>query len=137
MNTLMPVGFILATADSRNPSTYLGGTWVAIQDRTIVGVGTHALDWTDGSETHTLTEAQLPSISGTIDFRRWNNVGTPFYNLQGKFSYSQNTSGTSAYGIAADGSTSYGYKLKYAFGSGNAHNNLQPSVAKYLWQRTA
>lgn len=129
----MPVGFILATADSRNPSTYLGGTWVAIQDRTIVGVGTHALDWLGGNDTHTLTEAQLPKITKSFHLRQtqgytsaWNNSGVTVTQTTNASSYA-----------ALSSSSGNVTTVTMAFGSGNAHNNMQQSVAKYLWQRTA
>jgi len=126
-----PIGRIIATADSRNPSTYLGGTWVAIQDRTIVGVGTHALDWTGGSETHTLTIAQMPNHSHYENDYVWANAkpttSIGYANWGNTVYFTCRTSGGGMRSLLAT----------YTTGSGNAHNNLQPSVAKYLWQRTA
>ena len=110
-----PIGRIIATADSRNPSTYLGGTWVAIQDRTIVGVGTHALDWTGGNETVTLTLQQIPSHYHNFGITKSVAIG-------------------SGYGIDSTSSTKMNTNSQ---GGGQAHNNMQPSIAKYLWQRTA
>jgi len=130
-----PIGRIIATADSRNPSTYLGGTWVAIQDRTIVGVGTHALDWTGGQETVTLTAAQsgLPSHWHYTTLGK--NTSYTMITLSANAGSAQNR-----YLLATGSTSTYTPLMARAETAQNAsasHTNLQPSVAKYLWQRTA
>jgi hypothetical protein len=135
-NSLMPIGHIIITADSRNPSTYIPGTtWVALQDRTLVGVGTHSVSWTDGSETHTLLENQLPQITGNFQIRLAGGYNTVWTNSGGAFSVADSSSSTNY--VTLSGSSGKVQNVKLQFGGGRSHNNLQPSAARYMWQRTA
>lgn len=135
--TEFPVGFMLITSVAENPSTYLGyGTWEQKKDTFILGAGdTYEAGTTGGEATHTLSEDELPEVSGTVDFRAW-TTGAPYYNAQGAFS-SLGEQSTAAVGFASSG-TSDGYRrLKYSFGSGEAHNNMPPYLTAYIWERTA
>jgi len=123
---LMPIGFIYTTTTSTNPGTAIGfGTWAAYgAGRVIVGVGTSdqsfAAAATGGASTHTLTTAEMPShnhqqsvangiVGGSAMSAQANNTG-------GNFAIPNTTQNT---------------------GGGGAHNNLQPYVVAYMWQRTA
>jgi len=123
-----PVGSIYTNmAVATNPATLLGmGTWVAYgEGRVLVGKqssGTFdTLDESLGSETTTLTVANLPAHTHT------NNVSTSVANFAG---------GNPAYG-GSNGLTTAGSVASGSTGSGTAHNNLQPSVTVYMWKRTA
>lgn len=112
MNLVYPVGSVVTLGVSTNPGTLFGvGTWTAIEGRVIVGIagsGTfNTLDGTGGAETHTLVDTELPTNVILT------NTGTNY----------------------GDG-TSAAIKNNSATG-GNAHNNLQPYIVKYVWQRTA
>ena len=117
-----PVGSIYFNmAVSTNPATLLGmGTWVRYgQGRVLVGIqdsGTFdALDESLGSETHTLSVAELPSHTHTL--------------LGGGFDGSS--------GAEPGSTTSANLGQGGATGGGAAHTNLQPSVTVYMWKRTA
>lgn len=62
------VGDILTTASAKDPAARWPGTeWTQIKDRFLLGAGDkHAISSTGGSETHTLTQDELPEISGSI-----------------------------------------------------------------------
>lgn len=78
-----------------------------------------------GAETVTLTEPQLPNISGWFDIHGQEG-GTMFYTRGGY------TSGGSYGGYKAPGGTTGGASSVtspgFNFGQGQAHNNLQPYV---------
>lgn len=126
VDMLYPVGHIIITTNSNNPATYLGvGTWVAYATgRTLVGINTSDTDFdvvgeTGGAKTHTLTEAQMPQHRHTFTMKA-NNV-----NTSGGYPYD----GTSSSDTTVTGYTNY-------TGSSTAHNNLQPYIVVYMWNRT-
>lgn len=112
-NIFYPVGIVITLGVSTNPNTLLGfGTWTAIAGRVIVGIDAgqtefDTLNETGGAKTHTLTTNELPV----------NNYGgsTALFNT---------------------GSTNNGL-INAVAGGGAAHNNLQPYIVKYVWERTA
>ena len=123
-NLVYPVGSIYTNmAVSTNPASLLGmGTWVAYAEgRVLVGKqasGTFdTLNENLGAETTTLSIAQIPAHTHTINFT---NQGDAF-------------GGTPAMSVQAGGNT----KTTSSTGSGEAHTNLQPSVTVYMWKRTA
>lgn len=126
-SALMPVGTVVTLGVSTNPGTLYGfGTWTAITGRVVVGKavsGTFGtLDVTGGAETHTLTTTEMPSHSHGMS---WAN--TAYYVGSG---------GQINLGGGSNGEFSGGTGTGSA-GSGGAHNNLQPYIVKYVWQRTA
>lgn len=142
--SLLPVGSIVVLGVSTNPATLYGfGTWTAITGRVLVGKaasGTFGtLDATGGAETHTLSAAEMPSHT------HWDSGHTHTINA-----YTTNNE-AGGYGLAGNsgflnrvmvnqsggqGSNTGWASLSYA-GSSGAHNNLQPYIVKYMWQRTA
>lgn len=126
LQAMMPVGFVVTLGVSTNPATLYGfGTWTRIQGRVIVGVSTTDTDFdlndTGGAKTHTLTVAEMP----------YHDHGTN--GLVGLY----NGSGYSH--VAGNGSWNFGGMTPafYAQGGGAAHNNMQPYIAKNVWERTA
>lgn len=123
MALVYPVGFVITLGVSTNPATLLGvGTWTAITDKVIVGKagsGTFdTLDATGGAETHALTEAELATHDHPLTMYNSNGGGNAGI---------QESSATGGSGAQNTGNA----------GSGDAHNNLQPYIVKYVWQRTA
>jgi len=125
LQAMMPVGFVVTLGVTTNPATLYGfGTWTKIQGRVIVGHSTtdtefDTLNETGGAKTHTLTTAEIPShahdwLSGDAQA----NAGSAYHAAI-------NNAG---FNIAAPTS---------ATGGGGAHNNLQPYIVKYVWERTA
>lgn len=120
-----PVGSIYISTVSTNPSTLFGfGTWVAYGGgRVIVGkaasgtFGTAGA--TGGAETHTLTVAEMPSHN-----HNWRS-GNGIANSGSQYQAAINNAGYDTYAP-----TDYQ-------GGGAAHNNLQPYIVAYMWNRTA
>ena len=133
MLSIYPVGAIFTSSNSTNPSTLFGGTWEAYgAGRVLVGKassGTFATAGaTGGSETHTLTVAQMPSHTHTQDAHSHtipsSAIGSDFATTRpGGYGNTLTTSSTTA--------------TNQNTGDGEAHNNLQPYIVVYMWRRTA
>lgn len=138
---IYPIGSIYMSVNSTNPSNLFGGTWVEWgSGRVPVGIDSSDSDFssvesTGGAKTHTLTESQLPKISGSFSLHGQES-GTNIYGVSGHFS------GTYMGGKykAPNGTTAAAYShanITYSFGGGSSHNNLQPYITCYMWKRTA
>ena len=120
-----PVGEIITTRRTGNPSTWLGfGTWTRYgQGRVLVGydegdASFNALDKTGGAKTHVLTTAEMPAHNHDLLY----GVGASTPSID---------RGSSGSATATD-STAIANT-----GGGQAHNNLQPYITVFMWQRTA
>jgi microcystin-dependent protein len=153
VDAIYPVGSIYISTNSANPSTIFSGTtWAAYAEgRAIVGVGSNGEStWTaaqeSGSETHTLTEAELPSHdhgSGSLatSSAGSHNHSVYFDNaaLTGGNGNTVSTSpGDGTRNTSTDGAHTHTISGSTGnAGSGNAHNNIQPSIGVYIFERTA
>ena len=127
LGLIYPVGMVITLGVSTNPATLLGiGTWTAIEGTVIVGLkstGTFdTLDETGGAETHTLTVAEMPAHT--------HNSNTPNEKAL-------NATVGSGLSSSEGGNSSGRHAITSTTGGGTAHNNLQPYICKYIWQRTA
>lgn len=120
-----PVGEIITTRRTGNPSTWLGfGTWERYgQGRVPVGydetdASFNALDKTGGAKTHVLTVAEMPSHNHPLTYGT--GASTPYIDR-----------GSSGSSTAVDNS------VIGNTGGGQAHNNLQPYITVFMWKRTA
>lgn len=159
----IPVGGLYLGTTATNPNTLLGyGTWEAYAaGRAIVGVGNNGeTTWTagqtKGSETHTLTEAQIPSHDHSVDPPNTNtsSAGNHSHNSNGGGFLRSGAGGPFGFdsgnsfipidtisNTSTTGAHTHSVNIP-AFNSGNAgggqsHNNVQPSIAVYVWRRTA
>jgi microcystin-dependent protein len=164
---LFPVGSLYLSVNTTNPSIILGiGVWYPYaKGRALVGVDETDPDFNTtgrevGEKTVTLTKAQLPNekidIPGVA--LQMDPVGDHVHTMQGAMPGGTNTGNQSgsalatlnrdsnAYGRwdsstrAAGAHTPTGVVPSHktgALGLGQAHNNIQPSVAVHVWQRVA
>jgi len=145
-----PVGTIYSNkTNSANPSTYLPGqtgtTWTALSGVVVVGKapsGTFATAGeTVGYETHTLSITEMPSHTHIQN--------SHYHATSNKTNNTGNTTNRAVVNADAHGDMSYwnfgtapGYSQAVTptnqnSGGGGAHNNIQPSVVAYVWERTA
>ena len=120
-----PVGSIYMSVNSTSPATLFGGTWERLQDRFLLAAGsTYAAGSTGGASAVTLTTEQIPSHSHSISPA----IGWPV-NADAAEHHVENW-GYSAWPrvpkITSTGNA----------GGGQAHNNMPPYLAVYMWKRT-
>lgn len=135
-----PVGAIYISVSSTNPSTLFGGTWEQIQDKFLLSAGdTYSAGSTGGSAEVTLTEAQMPAHTHTPKPTTVNNVASSF--LVGNSNISRGgvgSSGSYAFkGAQANMAAPSTSTTTASAGSGEAHDNMPPYLAVYVWKRTA
>ena len=130
VDIVYPVGSIYMSTASTSPSTlFPGTTWTQLQDTFLLAAGsTYAAGATGGEAEHTLTTDEMPSHrhEGLEYGDTGRNVGfdNGSYNDAYKLSWATPASRTAT--VFTD----------YA-GGGQAHNNMPPYLAVYMWQRTA
>lgn len=155
MQKLLPVGSIIEWCpvsggpDLSTPAkvaAYYGfGQWEAFgAGRSTVGADNgHAAGATWGEASHTLTEGELPKLSGQIGSGEGSLSGgsgsSGVFRLGGTGIV--NTDGVGAVFSAPQmvgiESRIFGRAVNIEFGGGQAHNNWQPSVAVYRYRRIA
>lgn len=118
LNKVYPVGSIYMSTSNTDPSTFIGGTWVQLKDRFLLGAGdTYTAGNTGGAATHTLTIDEMPSHSHKA--KGWAAV------VDGSGNYIT---------LGGNGSSDI-YSTRDA-GGGKAHNNMPPYITVYMWKRT-
>ena len=137
LDLIYPVGSIYMSVNSTSPATLFGGTWSQIKDTFLLAAGdTYSAGTTGGEAAHTLTESELPSINGTLTVNKM--VGSTTRNIitgaSGVFSSAE---GSITTGVKGSDESVYSSNVTLAFGGGQAHNNMPPYLAVYMWQRTA
>ena len=154
LDKIYPIGSIYMSTINTNPADLLGGTWVELQDRFLIGAGnTYELGATGGEATHVLTVNEMPSHthaqnahSHTQAQHRHNfEVGTGYYNDSYGGNNSKAPTGTQASRVNGNYfNTSYTTPTinsttatNQNTGGGQAHNNMPPYLAVYMWKRTA
>ena len=146
LDSVYPVGSIYMSLSSTDPGTLFGGSWTAIPDAFLLGVGTiqTTSGQTGGESTHQLSAGELPVITGTARISQniaVNSAGADrLKDASGAFSVTK-TSATDIVvkGTAYDntGSASTNNTLNLSIGGGQAHNNMPPYFSVYMWYRDA
>jgi hypothetical protein len=131
IDIIYPVGSIYFTASAVSPSTSIGGSWVRYaQGKCLFGVDDadtdFALETTGGEKEHTLTVAEMPSHTHTLDdnYRQLTQNGAIYHNDLNNKVFTATTPGS-----AVDTTS--------ATGGDQPHENLPPYIAIYIWKRTA
>lgn len=135
INKLYPIGALYVSTIATNPATILGvGTWEQWgAGRVPIGVGTGIdsngtsqtfdADAVGGEYTHTLTIAEMPKHRHSFDSGGATVAsGTKYNRPVNKSGYAYDDDDT--------------YRTTYR-GGNEAHNNLPPYQAVYMWRRTA
>ena len=122
LSKIYPVGSIYISTVSTSPSTLFGGTWVQIKDRFLLAAGSsYPASSTGGEAKHTLTVNEMPTHNHSF------GAGV----------------NETAQGTATDVFMYQGWQSSYSpayvtsVGGGQAHNNMPPYLAVYVWKRTA
>lgn len=140
IDAIYPVGSVMIRGDNANYANFLGGTWEKFAaGKTLVGVDTtdaafNTVQKTGGAKNHTLTQDELPRISGGWRMHSQEN-GTGFAGAYGAAGGTTIAGKYMNNGNSAAGANSIA--PSFSFGSGLSHNNLQPYITVNFWIRTA
>ena len=131
--TLYPVGSIyISTSPTFNPNTTWGGTWKKTSEgRCLIGANdTYPLGSTGGEAEHTLSISEMPSHDHNLSD----------WAMSWKISGVSGEVNLNASATADAWSNNHGYfksQNSKATGGNQPHNNMQPYLAVYIWERTA
>lgn len=149
-NDIYPVGTLYLTTINENPGSRLGiGIWSAhAQGQVIAGVGGHtdgngdartfAVNDAEGAYNHTLTIAESADhkhfmFSGGIQSAA--NTIISGENITAREFADDGNNDQYIMKVASAGSATAG--VTSSVGGNAAHNNVQPTVAVYIWRRTS
>jgi hypothetical protein len=113
-----PVGAYYISESATSPASLFGGTWTQVAGRFLRAANDTA---TGGSDTHTLTTAQLPK-----------NKAYSSANVNGNAGFSD-----ALYTGAFTQGSEYVYLNLTYMGGGSSHNNMPSYKDVYVWRRTA
>lgn len=122
LDNVYPIGAIYMSMNSTNPGTLFGGTWEQVQGKFLLGVSNAYPAGSSGGESeHTLTTAEIPDHTHSF-----------------KYSGQSVTTGVNSIRLYQAASNQYN---AYSGGQssncgGQAHNNMPPYLAVYIWYRT-
>ena len=120
-----PVGSIYLSTAETSPASLFGGSWEILNDVFLLAAGSYANAGTFGGEAvHTLTDNEIPSHTHNIN-AGYANIGSAS-SVNGKLLAGDDNNGW-LWDFASTGST----------GGGEAHNNMPPYLAVYMWKRVA
>lgn len=120
LDLIYPVGSIYLAVNNISPQILYGGTWEQLKDTFLLACGdTYKNGDTGGESEHKLTTSEIPSHQHTVSAGN-NPTTTSDYDHV-----------ASAYG----GGTPKNLNTS-STGTGEAHNNMPPYLAIYVWKRT-
>ena len=146
VDAIYPVGSIYMSVNSTDPAQLFGGTWEQIEDTFLLAAGqTYTAGATGGESSHALTKEELPTEHMT--FRRiYNSADGSTIDLMA----SSQTDGSIGPANGQDGRPDINFHaatisalttgqkaMQYTYGGNQAHNNMPPYLAVYVWKRTA
>lgn len=71
---IYPIGSIYLSVDETSPASLFGGTWEQLKDRFLLGAGdSYSAGATGGEASHTLTTAEMPSHSHSVNAVKTDN----------------------------------------------------------------
>lgn len=128
MLELYPVGAVYISANSTSPASLFGGTWEQLQDRFLLGAGsTYSAGSTGGEANVTLSKSQVPYKADLYYYYDGNGSVIPSNYCYFKNDVWEYSSGTVK-----------GYTNKFGPTSdANAHDNMPPYLAVYMWKRVS
>lgn len=125
--TIYPIGSIyVSTSATFNPQSTWGGTWVKTgEGRCLIGANaTYPLGSTGGEAKHLLTTTEMPPHNHRFSKPAWTNS-----------EYEAGNRYFSSYGL--DKTCTETFAETETTGGNTAHNNMQPYLAVYMWERIA
>lgn len=135
IDRIYPVGSIyISTSPTFNPQTAWGGTWRKTADgRCLIGANdTYPLGSTGGEAAHYLTGNEMPHHGHTAGKAVGFKLGHTGIAMSALDRY-----GEQFLWIDQSSNSESSELSTNAEGGGASHNNMQPYLAVYIWERTA
>ena len=132
-NKFFPVGSIYMSVNSTSPASLLGGTWERIKDCFL---------WATGDITSITYTENGTSVTKSLTAGSTGGEATHTLTVEEMPNHTHSTPVKSGVYTTMDGSGNTWvpiYNNDYAgySGGGQAHNNMPPYLAVYMWKRTA
>ncbi len=139
LDFVYPVGSIYMSVNNVSPQTFLGGTWVQLKDRFLLGAGDkYSAGSTGGEAAHKLTVAEMPIHSHAQNILV--NNYSPYQN-EPNSNLKPNSGSEGSVVKTYWANRGSGYSLTTSAmasaGSSAVHNNMPPYLVVYMWERTA
>lgn len=134
IDLVYPVGSIYMSVNATNPQTLFGGTWERIKDKFLLSAGdTYSAGSNGGAATVTLQTSEIPSHTHWEKFISGDGNANSYVRAAGTGDeqgvyYANQTAWVQSTGepVRTNGT-----------GGGQAHENMPPYLAVYVWKRTA
>lgn len=126
-----------ASNDPTSPASFIGGTWERIEGKFVMGASdSYPAGSTGGEEKHTLTESELPNVTGNVEFQSDGNSQGIVNGVGGVFAMGQMALGAFQPNnrVSEEGTAR---QFRMSFGSNLPHNNIPPYYSVYIWRRVA
>lgn len=124
-----PIGSIYMSVNSTSPASLFGGTWEKLSNTFLLAASSsYPAGSTGGEFTHKLTQSELPNYSLSVT-----NGSNVIRSKTGKTADAYVQTQPSGWGIPNWESKTV---TVASGGSGEAHNNMPPYLAVYMWKRT-
>lgn len=136
VDLVYPVGSIYMSVNGTDPGTLFGGTWERLEDRFLLGAGTdYAAGTTGGEAAHSLSVAEMP----THNHDRICYTGNSGWTFGDTSGLGGNTTDAHSSQVTTNQVNNKGlaHWATSENGGGQAHNNMPPYLAVYMWKRTA
>jgi len=145
LNAMYPIGSIYLSVNSANPGTVFGGQWEQIKDKFLLSCGdTYQSGATGGEANHILTINEMPShnhsaSTDTTGAHRHTFKGWWTTKGDGSVNYScvartEQSDGAEYGSFSTEGAHSHNVTINNT-GDGQAHTNMPPYLAVYMWKR--
>lgn len=133
-----PVGSIYQSTVSTSPATLFGGTWEQLSGRFLIAANsTYSAGSTGGEASHTLTVNEMPSHEGHLvsnNYSGGSDVGTAKGKYLAASTMSDYENDGRGWNLVSNNEI---YPPGYSRGGGQAHNNMPPYLAVYMWKRVS
>lgn len=140
VDLIYPIGSVYISVNEINPSTLFGGEWEQIKDKFLLSAGdTYSAGATGGEATHTLTVDEMPSHKHEIyqHVNGYNFAVVTGYGDAGGSKIAMGANGGVSNLDPGSGDTARGLVNSWYTGGSQAHNNMPPYIAVYMWKRIA
>lgn len=121
LDKIWPIGSVYISVNSTDPSSLFGGKWEQLKDRFLLGCGTKTNGTTGGEEFHTLSINEMPNHNHNAVSTSGRSETLNLYPF---------SMVTSQYNVVDT-------NVIRPTGGGQAHNNMPPYLAVYMWKRVS